>query len=584
MTECQLITYIRDHCACSIDRSGCPAYPTELVFALDMSEDVTPVAFERQRGVLLSLLEDIAIAESNCPTGARVAVVGFSAYTKYLIRFQDYHRKAQLIQFVRNIAPERTSNRRQLGAAMRFVGQNIFKRVRAGMMMRKVAVFLTNGATQDVGEIVTAMMEYRGLNIVPAVISLKAANAIARAMEVDDSGRAIFTVLGRDSAADLRRVKNCAICYDPCKRSEQCSFIQEPVRPQDVDLDLALVVDSSREMQADEFAGAQQLLGSVVEQLAVSPQPRKAGRQARVAVVQQSGTRVTKPEFGLQTYQANGEMSRHLIQTMQQQGGSSALGQTLDFTLREVLLKAIQPRKKRVLLTVVGTQTAYEDQAKLHYISQKAKCEGVALFVVTVGERYNKTQVEQLASPPVQQHLIHAGRLRADEQGYAQRFIRVFLSTLNKEMNPYPPQTMQRTCEQLKEQHGGQIFINGQGPQEEFVEEAEEKFEEQTGGRVDTGQLDVIDTLTRGDGQTFVAIPDLNDPDILLRPVLDSVNSKDGCFQPQDQGGCQNYTMMWFFDTKQSECARFWYGGCGGNGNRFKTQEECENLCLTKRR
>uniref|UniRef100_A0A3B5AYA9 BPTI/Kunitz inhibitor domain-containing protein n=1 Tax=Stegastes partitus TaxID=144197 RepID=A0A3B5AYA9_9TELE len=56
------------------------------------------------------------------------------------------------------------------------------------------------------------------------------------------------------------------------------------------------------------------------------------------------------------------------------------------------------------------------------------------------------------------------------------------------------------------------------------------------------------------------------------------------CFLSQDQGSCQNYSMMWFFDTEQNECARFWYGGCGGNENRFKTQEECENLCLTKSR
>lgn len=42
--------------------------------------------------------------------------------------------------------------------------------------------------------------------------------------------------------------------------------------------------------------------------------------------------------------------------------------------------------------------------------------------------------------------------------------------------------------------------------------------------------------------------------------------------------------MMWFFDTEQNECSRFWYGGCGGNNNRFETQEECENLCLTKSR
>ncbi|XP_035529054.1 collagen alpha-6(VI) chain-like [Morone saxatilis] len=183
---------------------------------------------------------------------------------------------------------------------MRFVGQNVFKRVRAGVRMRKVAVFFSNGPSQDSSNIVTAMMEYRALNIVPAVISLRNAPAVSRALEVDDTGNSIFMVLGTDMA-DLRKVKNCAICYDPCRPSEQCTFIQEPVQPQEVNLDLVMVVDSSREVQADEYAGAQQLLGSVVEQLAVSPQPRRAGNQARVAVVQQSGTQAAKVEFGLQT-------------------------------------------------------------------------------------------------------------------------------------------------------------------------------------------------------------------------------------------------------------------------------------------
>uniref|UniRef100_A0A3B4GDE4 BPTI/Kunitz inhibitor domain-containing protein n=1 Tax=Pundamilia nyererei TaxID=303518 RepID=A0A3B4GDE4_9CICH len=50
------------------------------------------------------------------------------------------------------------------------------------------------------------------------------------------------------------------------------------------------------------------------------------------------------------------------------------------------------------------------------------------------------------------------------------------------------------------------------------------------------------------------------------------------CILPQDRGSCDNYTMMWFFDAAQKECARFWYGGCGGNKNRFLTQEECQSL------
>uniref|UniRef100_A0A8C7NLK0 BPTI/Kunitz inhibitor domain-containing protein n=1 Tax=Oncorhynchus mykiss TaxID=8022 RepID=A0A8C7NLK0_ONCMY len=54
------------------------------------------------------------------------------------------------------------------------------------------------------------------------------------------------------------------------------------------------------------------------------------------------------------------------------------------------------------------------------------------------------------------------------------------------------------------------------------------------------------------------------------------------CFFKQDKGGCENYTLKWYFDTTQSECSRFWYGGCGGNANRFETQETCEGLCLRR--
>ncbi|XP_071325050.1 collagen alpha-6(VI) chain-like [Trachinotus anak] len=565
-SECELVTLIRDNCACSPGGSECPTFPTELVFGLDMSEDVTPAAFERQRAALLSLLEDITISESNCPTAARVAVVGYSGSTKYLIRFHDYHRKKQLIESVKSIALERTSNRRQLGASMRFVGHNTFKHVRAGKTMRKVAVFFSGGVSQDSNDIVTAMMEYQALRIFPVVIALRNAPGIARAMEVDDSRNFVFTVLGRDPATDLRRVKNCAICYDPCKRPDVCGFIQPLQSPQEVDVDLVMVVDSSRQMQADEYAGAQQLLGSVVEQLAVSSQPRRAGTQARVAVVQQSGTRAPKVEFGLQTYQDHNAMRRHLIQNMQQQGGSSALGQTLEYTLREVLLKATQPRRRRALLTVVGTETTYADRAKLQYISQKAKCEGVALFVVTVGNRYSQTQVEQLASLPVQQHLIHVDRLKADEQGYAQRFFRVFLSALNKGVNTYPPPSLRQTCSQLASQEEALILTNGQGsaePDDWMADEPEQRPQAQVGGETQTR---LINGLIGGFSPTPVSGAHLNE----------------ACSLSQDAGSCRNYTLRWYFNSSRGRCSPFWYSGCGGNKNRFETQRECENLCGTK--
>ncbi|XP_015247149.1 PREDICTED: collagen alpha-4(VI) chain-like [Cyprinodon variegatus] len=632
MTECQLVTYIRDNCACSIGQADCPAYPTELLFGLDMSDAVTQAAFDRQRSALLSLLEDIHIAESNCPRGARVAVVGFSSHTKYLIRFQDYRRKTQLIEAVQNIALERTSNKPYLGASMRFVGQNVFKRVRAGTMLRKVAVFFSNGRTEDVDDIVTALMEYRALNIIPAVISLTRSLEIRNAIEVDDSGHSIFTPLLRQDnlVNDLKRIKNCAICYDPCRRSQECSFILDPLPPQQVDVDLAIVLDSSREMQADEYAGAKQLLGSLVEQLDVSSQPRRSGTKARIAVVQQSGTKDARVEFNLQTYQSQAVMKQHLMEKMQQQSRSSVLGQTLDFTLNEVLLKASPARKSRAMLTMVASQTAYMDRERLGYISLKAKCAGVAMFVVAVGDRYNQTQVQQLAGSPTHQHLIHLNRLTAEEQGYVQRFFRVFLSVLNKGRNSYPPASLREICAGLNGQEQGQTSFT------EILADAGqpegEEFQEQTGGQTQTDLLDIIKTPSRGDwhgmdlkarcqldadmgfpctdyvqrwffDRTIAACSPfwfggcggnanrfstehecfltcgVQNPSVRLQTKTTSL-TKDACLLNQDPGSCQDYTVMWFFDNKQNECQRFWFGGCDGNANRFQTKGDCEKLCL----
>lgn len=151
----------------------CPAYPTELVIALDMSDDVTSEVFEGMRSTVINLLEDISIAESNCPRGARVALVSYSSGVKYLFRFSDYHRKKHLIEAVNNIALERTASRRNIGAAMRFVARHVFKRTRKGLLMRKVAVFITNGPSQDTKAINTAVLEFKAHDIHPAVIAYK---------------------------------------------------------------------------------------------------------------------------------------------------------------------------------------------------------------------------------------------------------------------------------------------------------------------------------------------------------------------------------------------------------------------------
>ncbi|KRT86056.1 hypothetical protein AMK59_2573, partial [Oryctes borbonicus] len=52
------------------------------------------------------------------------------------------------------------------------------------------------------------------------------------------------------------------------------------------------------------------------------------------------------------------------------------------------------------------------------------------------------------------------------------------------------------------------------------------------------------------------------------------------CQLSKDRGPCRNYTVRWFYDMEYGGCSRFWYGGCDGNGNRFKSKEDCHNVCV----
>lgn len=151
--------------------SKCPAFPTEVVFALDMSNDVSQLDFERMRDILLSLLMKMEISESNCPTGARVSIVSYNTKTDYLIRFSDYKRKPALLQAVRKIPLEVSSGSRKLGDAMRFVARHVFKRARSGLLTRNVAVFFQAGWARDTDSISTATLELSALDIIPAVIA-----------------------------------------------------------------------------------------------------------------------------------------------------------------------------------------------------------------------------------------------------------------------------------------------------------------------------------------------------------------------------------------------------------------------------
>ncbi|PRD27929.1 UNVERIFIED_CONTAM: Aplp2 [Trichonephila clavipes] len=47
------------------------------------------------------------------------------------------------------------------------------------------------------------------------------------------------------------------------------------------------------------------------------------------------------------------------------------------------------------------------------------------------------------------------------------------------------------------------------------------------------------------------------------------------------EGYCAKEESRWYYDIETGTCYRFVYTGCAGNGNNFKSEDECESRCLT---
>lgn len=453
---CEVVDFVRGNCLCSKGISRCPAFPTEVVFALDMSNDVSQSDFERMRDILLSLLMKLEVSESNCPTGARVAIVSYNMKTDYLVRLPDHRGQAGLLQAVRKIPLERSSGSRNLGATMRFVARHVFKRVRSGLLVRKVAVFFQVGRNYDTTSVSTAMLELHAADIVTAVVTFTEEHNLPEAQLVDGPNQFHLFTWETERQQDVERLASCTLCYDKCRPAPGCQL--GAPRPQESDVDLVFLVDSSQGVSRDIYLGALRLVDSVLQDLDVAAQPGTSWHGARAALLTH-----TAPGFGpgvarapvLQHFHLTSHGHRTQMQRQLREAasgllqGAPALGHALEWTLENVLLAAVLPRRSRVLFAIVASETSIWDREKLRALSQEAKCKGITLFVLALGPGVGAQELAELArvaSAPSEQHLLRLEGVSEAEVAYASRFTEAFLNLLRSGINQYPPPELMKEC------------------------------------------------------------------------------------------------------------------------------------------
>uniref|UniRef100_A0A8D2B9P7 Collagen alpha-5(VI) chain n=1 Tax=Sciurus vulgaris TaxID=55149 RepID=A0A8D2B9P7_SCIVU len=452
-SQCDLIKFMRDH---SLLKS---AYPTELVFALDQSSDVTEQRFNEIKDIVTSIVNDLHIRENNCPVGARVVVVSYDSDTSYLIRSSDYRSKKQLLQLLSQVKYQVPTEARDIGNAMRFVARNVFKRTYAGANVERVAVFFSNGQAVSRSSILAATMEFSALDISPAVFAFNERVFLDEAFGFDNTGT--FQVIPVPPDGDyepLERLRRCTLCYDKCFPN---TCAEEIFLPEDSYMDVAFLLDNSQQVANDDFKAMKTLMSSAIDNFDISSNPSVSDSGDRIALLSYSpwdssrrkkGT--VKAEFDFTTYDSQVLIKSHIQTSLQQLDGGATLGHALQWAMENLFPGTPNLRKHRVIFVI----SAGENHERKEYVKKmalRAKCQGYVLFVISLGPTH-KDNIEELASYPLDHHLIQLGKMHKPDVNYVIKFLKPFVYSVRRGFNQYPPPMLENACRLISFGEDGQ--------------------------------------------------------------------------------------------------------------------------------
>uniref|UniRef100_A0A452UTT0 Collagen type VI alpha 6 chain n=1 Tax=Ursus maritimus TaxID=29073 RepID=A0A452UTT0_URSMA len=460
-------------CSCLPGEPECPVHPTELVFALDQSRDVTKQEFERMKELMSSLVRGVRVRETSCPVGARIAILTYTSHARHLVRFSDAYRKPQLLREIEAIPYERSSDSREIGKVMRFISRNVFKRTLPGAHTRRIATFFSSGQSADAQTIAAATMEFSALDIIPVVIAFSNVPSVKRAFAIDDTGtfQVIMVPSGTDYAPALERLQRCTFCYDVCKPDAFCDQAKPP--PAQSYMDAAFLLDSSRHVGSAEFEDIRHFLGALLDHFEITPEPETSVTGDRVALLSHAPPNFlpntqkspVRTEFNLTTYNSKRLMKRHLEESVQQLNGDAFIGQALQWTLDNIFLNAPNLRRNKVIFVISAGETSHLDKETLKKESLRAKCQGYALFVFSLGPAWNDKELEDLASYPLDHHLVQLGRIHKPDHRYSVKIVRAFINSIRRAINKYPPINFKMKCSRLSstdlKQPPRQSFVPG---------------------------------------------------------------------------------------------------------------------------
>uniref|UniRef100_A0A8C7ZYQ7 Collagen alpha-1(XXVIII) chain n=1 Tax=Oryzias sinensis TaxID=183150 RepID=A0A8C7ZYQ7_9TELE len=403
-------------------------------------------------------------------------------------------------------------------------------------------------------------------------------------------------------------------------------------------MELVFVIDSSESVGPENFEIIKDFVTRLVDRTTV-------GRNAtRIGLVLYSLD--VSLEFNLARYTTKEEV-KQAIRKMPYMGEGTYTGTAIRKATQEAFFSA-RPGVNKVAIVITDGQTDKREPVKLDMAVREAHAANIEMYTIGIVNSSDPTQTEFLrelnliASDPDSEHMYlidDFNTLAALESKLVSQFCEDenggliyshITNGLHNGNNDFNQINLQDTDEFNGHEHTGDNNVK------KNLEEVHNQRPTNTRGRGDTFALPIsadplpfqVDeenegedldsqartlsgrTLSRVNKTTLLSAaekstdlsvssetlsstsPSFKSLILLLTGIFNNLNTcfpeatppDPRCSITLDQGTCRDYVIRWYYDQQANACAQFWYGGCGGNENRFEAESECKKTCVISRR